>query len=127
MILTGYEIRREYEAGRIKISPFNPQQINPNSYDFRLGKVIKTYKNKILDPKVRQETDTIMICDDGFTLYPDKIYMKKVLTAVAIEILVVVSVVVFTISIVGSKKQVFNCSLGAFYSHYCRLDRYWII
>lgn len=75
MILTGEEIKKEYELGRIRISPFSSDQINPNSYDFRLGNVIKTYKNNILDPKVKQETNSVIIDENGLTLFPDKIYL----------------------------------------------------
>jgi dCTP deaminase len=37
MILTGPEICREVSAGRITISPFSGEQVNPNSYNYRLG------------------------------------------------------------------------------------------
>ena len=37
MILTGSEIRRNVTLGRITIDPFVPQQLNPNSYNYRLG------------------------------------------------------------------------------------------
>jgi dCTP deaminase len=37
MILTGPEICREVAAGGITISPFSADQINPNSYNYRLG------------------------------------------------------------------------------------------
>jgi len=75
MILTGSEIMNEYKLGRIKISPFDERQINPNSYDFRLGNIVKTYKNEILDPMVKQETNIIDISQQDITLYPDKIYL----------------------------------------------------
>lgn len=75
MILTGNEIREEVIKGNIIIEPFNEEQINPNSYDFKLGSIIKTYKNSILDPKLKQEVETININDSGFILYPDKIYL----------------------------------------------------
>ena len=37
MILTGPEVQREVRAGRIIIEPFAEDQINPNSYNYRLG------------------------------------------------------------------------------------------
>jgi len=40
MILTGPEISREVAAGRIIISPFNDAQVNPNSYNYRLGPLL---------------------------------------------------------------------------------------
>jgi dCTP deaminase len=75
MILTGNEIEREWEAKRIRIDPFAPDQVNPNSYNFRLGRSVKHYKNTALDPKVRQETIMEEIPPEGFVLQPDRIYL----------------------------------------------------
>jgi dCTP deaminase len=75
MILTGTEIQREWEAKRIRIDPFTPDQINPNSYNFRLGRLVKHYKNTVLDPKVRQETIMEEIPSEGFVLQSDRIYL----------------------------------------------------
>lgn len=75
MILTGREIEKQVKAGRIEINPFNPEQVQPNSYDFRLGNRIKYYVNKVLDPKVKQEVLEVVIGHDGYVLYPDKIYL----------------------------------------------------
>lgn len=75
MILTGNEIAKQVSKGRITINPFNEKQLNPNSYDFRLGNKLKIYKNLALDPKKKQETETITIDKNGFTLMPNKIYL----------------------------------------------------
>ncbi|MDQ0173375.1 dCTP deaminase [Paenibacillus tundrae] len=75
MILTGLEISKQYEQGNITIEPFSSNQINPNSYNFRLGSTIKCYKNDILDPKVKQDTIDIEIGNEGYVLEPDKIYL----------------------------------------------------
>jgi dCTP deaminase len=75
MILTGSEIKREWEAKRVRIDPFTPDQINPNSYNFRLGRTLKYYKNQILDPRLQQETITEEIPPEGYVLRPDKIYL----------------------------------------------------
>jgi len=75
VILTGNKILKEHQAGKIKISPFYEQQLNSNSYDFRLGNIIKIYRNEILDPKIKQETDVIDISEKEITLYPNKIYL----------------------------------------------------
>jgi dCTP deaminase len=79
MILTGKEIYKQVEAGRIKISPFNRDQLNPNSYNFRLGNRIKYYVNNILDPKFKQDVHEVIIDSEGFVLYPDKIYLGHTL------------------------------------------------
>lgn len=44
-ILAGTRIAEEVQAGRIKIDPFNPKQLNPASYDLTLGTQVKVYRN----------------------------------------------------------------------------------
>lgn len=75
MILTGKKIIEEVNNNRIIIDPFKVEQINPNSYNFRLGNVVMVYKNNLLDPKVVNETETIEIPDSGLTLQPDRLYL----------------------------------------------------
>ncbi len=79
MILTGTEILKQVDLGRIKISPFSEDQINPNSYNFRLGNKLKYYKNYELDTKEKQEVYEIDIPEKGFILTPDKIYLGHTL------------------------------------------------
>lgn len=75
MILTGSEIIKQVQKNRILIEPFFIDQINPNSYNFRLGNKIKFYKNHILDPKVKQDTDEIILGNEGYLLNPGKIFL----------------------------------------------------
>jgi dCTP deaminase len=75
MILTGPEICKQRDARRIQIDPFHQDQINPNSYNFRLGSTIKWYRNRVLDVKVRQDVETAVIPEEGFVLDADKIYL----------------------------------------------------
>ena len=75
MILSGTKIDKEVKKGKITIKPYNYQDINPNSYNYTLGSYVKVYKNKELDPKVKQEVEIIEIPDDGLIIYPDKIYL----------------------------------------------------
>jgi dCTP deaminase len=75
VILTGPEIKKQVTKGKIRISPFNEEQINPNSYNFRLGGTLKWYKNKILDPRVRQEVVEKKIQSAGHILRPNRIYL----------------------------------------------------
>jgi dCTP deaminase len=79
MILTGQEIAKQVKNGRIEIDPFNIEQINPNSYNFRLGNKIKYYVDEILDPKIKQEVQEIEISPGGYVLNPDKIYLGHTL------------------------------------------------
>ena len=77
MILTGNAIREEYMKGKITLNPFLEGNINPNSYNFRLDRVLKTYSNSILDPKLPQKMDTIILGDDGYVLEPYKLYLAN--------------------------------------------------
>lgn len=47
MILTGPEIQKQLEAGRISIDPFNPKCLNPGSYDLTLGNEVVVYEGVV--------------------------------------------------------------------------------
>ncbi len=75
MILTGTKIRQEVKRGRITITPFDESQLNPNSYNFRLGNTVMTYRNSLLDVKKANMTTIKQIPSDGLLLQPDIIYL----------------------------------------------------
>lgn len=75
MILTGQEIQRQHSLGRIHIDPFNESQLNPNSYNFRLGSILKTYRSAILDVRCKQDVDEHIIPAGGMILNPGRIYL----------------------------------------------------
>ncbi len=75
MILTGLEIIKQVKGGKLQIDPFDVEQINPNSYNFRLGATLKYYINDVLDPKVKQEVKTVSLPDEGYILSPGRIYL----------------------------------------------------
>lgn len=75
MILSGNSIEKGVKNNKIKIIPFNKSQINPNSYNYRLGDYLKIYDEKILDSKRILKTKIIEIPDSGIVLYPNKIYL----------------------------------------------------
>jgi len=75
MILTGKKIQEEIFQKKIIIDPFDPNRINPNSYDFRLGRTLRIYKNYILDPKKENETSVIEIPPEGYILKPEVLYL----------------------------------------------------
>lgn len=78
MILTGPEIRRQVDAGRIVIDPFDPARLNPNSYDFRLGRTVKTYRDLVLDPRRPNPVDEHTIPDGGLLLDPARLYLGHI-------------------------------------------------
>ena len=75
MILTGSEISKNVKNGKIIIEPFNPSQINPNSYNFCLGRKIAIYKDYVLDSKIDNPVNIIDIPDDGLMLQPSILYL----------------------------------------------------
>lgn len=75
MILTGNEIAKNVANEKIIIRPYNPNQINPNSYNFRLGETLKVYKDLVLDPKKPNLTSIITIPPEGFLLKSNLIYL----------------------------------------------------
>ncbi|MGC0327227.1 dCTP deaminase [Streptomyces sp. SAI-170] len=75
MILTGPEITEAANDGRIVISPFDPAQVNPNSYNVCLGDRLLTYTDEVIDPYRPNATREIVIGEDGYVLRPDQLYL----------------------------------------------------
>ncbi len=93
MKLSGIEIARLQAEGRIMIDPWNPEQLNPNSYNLRLGPTLLYYKKgpkdpmdgrrinppwdepSILDIQVKNPTEVLKIPHTGLTLYPGVLYL----------------------------------------------------
>ena len=78
MILSGPEIEKQVEKGKITIFPFDVKNINPNSYNFSLGKKIKIYTEKILDLKKKNKFKEIEIPENGLVLKPNKLYLGHI-------------------------------------------------
>jgi dCTP deaminase len=75
VILTGAEIHRQVQLGRIEISPYDPARLNPNSYNFRLGSTIKWYTETVLDSRRYNPVQQCEIGSEGMMLAPDRIYL----------------------------------------------------
>ncbi|KAA3655811.1 MAG: dCTP deaminase [Calditrichaeota bacterium] len=76
MILSGKEIKARLGKD-IKIKPFNNSQLNPNSYNLRLHNELLVYRHNILDMKSANETDRLIIPDDGLILQPETLYLGR--------------------------------------------------
>ncbi|WP_406086817.1 dCTP deaminase domain-containing protein [Streptomyces virginiae] len=85
MILTGNEIARERANGRITIDPFTPEQVNPNSYNFRLGKTLRVYQTTPLDARQTNEFEEIEIPEDGYVLEPGRLYLAHTIEVLGSE------------------------------------------
>lgn len=78
MILSGKEIAKQ-QGGNIIIEPFNPNQLNPNSYNLRLHKDILVYENHQLDMKKENKAIKTEIPEDGLLLETNKLYLGRTL------------------------------------------------
>ena len=95
-MLTGDEIYERIENGKISIIPFNEDQLNPNSYNLKLDNKLKRYiihrdssGNEVpLDVKRPNETETILIPDDGMVLYPGILYLGSTVEETSCEDLI---------------------------------------
>lgn len=75
-LLTGAEIVRQRDKGNIVITPFNPEHLNPNSFNLTLNPKMKVYTKFPLDPKDKDpEMKTVIIPEEGLVLQPGELYI----------------------------------------------------
>ncbi|MFH1831595.1 MAG: dCTP deaminase [bacterium] len=80
MILTGNQIDLEVKNGNILISPYDPDLLNPNSYNFRLGDRLVMYDvQDVIDTQFKAPIKEILLSPDGFVLEPGKFYLGHTL------------------------------------------------
>jgi dCTP deaminase len=76
MILSGKEIQNRVGKD-IHIEPFDPKQINPNSYNLKLHHELMVYENNLLDMKTPNPTQIISIPEEGILLETNKLYLGR--------------------------------------------------
>jgi dCTP deaminase len=76
MILSGKEIDKQ-QGENIIIEPYNKEQLNPNSYNLRLHNELLVYKNDVLDMKAPNETERMIIPEEGLLLETGKLYLGR--------------------------------------------------
>ena len=75
MILTGPEIKKAVADDRIRIDPFIADQVNPNSYNVRLGDTLITYTDEVVDAYSENPTSMTRLRAEGFVLQPGQLYL----------------------------------------------------
>ncbi len=78
MILSGLEIEKRI-GNDIIIKPYNPNRINPNSYNLSLHNELIVYKSKDLDMKQMNDFEKIIIPEEGLLLSPNTLYLGRTL------------------------------------------------
>ena len=76
MILSGKEIQRRLGSD-IHIDPFNPDQVNPNSYNLSLHDELLIYDDRELDMKRNNSSHSLFIPPEGLLLKPDTLYLGR--------------------------------------------------
>jgi dCTP deaminase len=76
MILSGQEIHARL-GGDIKIDPFNPRALNPNSYNLTLHDELMVYEEVVLDMAKDNRVRRIAIPPDGLVLSPNQLYLGR--------------------------------------------------
>lgn len=69
MILTGHELRAAHGRGDIDIEPFDSDQLNPNSYNFRLAPQLLLMRENRIDAE--------QIPIGGYVLLPGQLYLAS--------------------------------------------------
>src|ERR1035441_10506400 len=81
MILTRAAILENVLAGRITIDPFDPHNLNPNSYNYRLGvKLIR-----LAMPTTLGADEHIVMPAAGYRLEPRRVYLGSTLEQIGSE------------------------------------------
>jgi dCTP deaminase len=88
LILTGPEITAAVRDGRLRISPFLPEQVNPNSYNVCLGATLLVYTCEVIDAYRPNPTSAISIDDRGYVLQPGELYLGHTLEEVGSDLYV---------------------------------------
>ncbi|MEM0941302.1 MAG: dCTP deaminase [Bacteroidota bacterium] len=78
MILSGLEIAKRIGKD-IDIDPYNPDQLNPNSYNLRLHDELLVYEDPVLDMKIENKASKLVIPSTGMRLEPGKLYLGRTL------------------------------------------------
>ncbi|UAK34094.1 hypothetical protein K8O92_09455 [Nocardia asteroides] len=75
MILSGNAIREAVQKNTITIDPFELRLLNPNSYNYRLGRFLKPSPAGVLDPRDHIEWPEFEIPETGTLLEPGRLYL----------------------------------------------------
>jgi dCTP deaminase len=69
------QIASEVHRGLITIDPFVIAQINPNSYNYRLGSILRTVEDTEIDTAKHQNSRMLEIPTEGIVLQPGRVYL----------------------------------------------------
>lgn len=83
MLLSDRDLRKEVEAGRLGIDPFDPAMVQPSSIDVRLDRFFRVFNNSQythIDPSKQQDELTSLVektGEDPFVLHPGEFVLAS--------------------------------------------------
>jgi dCTP deaminase len=77
--LSGSRIHDAVDRGEILIDPYSVNQLNPNSYNYRLGPTLRRLTSVEIDLMEEDEYEELTIPDNGVTLLPGECYLGSTL------------------------------------------------
>jgi len=75
VILTGSTIEEAVRRGEITINPFDASMVNPNSYNYRLGRTLKVPVADVADARRDTPCEEREIPEGGYVLQPGTVYL----------------------------------------------------
>ncbi len=90
MLLSDTDLRKELEAGRLVLDPWDPAMLQPSSVDVRLDRFFRVFNNARythIDPAQQQDDLTTLVEPDGdepFVLHPGEFVLGSTLERAAL-------------------------------------------
>jgi dCTP deaminase len=84
-VLADRDIRAELEAGRVRIDPYDPADLQPSSVDLHIDRSFRVFRNNryaFIDPRTAQPdlTELLSVADDEpFILHPGEFVLGRTL------------------------------------------------
>jgi dCTP deaminase len=83
VLLSDRDLRKELDAGRLGVDPFDPTMVQPSSIDVRLDRYFRVFDNSKythIDPQLQQDELTSLVEKDGedaFVLHPGEFVLAS--------------------------------------------------
>jgi dCTP deaminase len=90
VLLSDRDIRREIDAGRVRLDPYDAAMIQPSSVDLRLDRYFRVFQNhrySHIDPAEEQDELTVQVepkGDEPFVLHPGEFVLGSTLELVTL-------------------------------------------
>jgi dCTP deaminase len=90
VLLSDGDIRREIDAARVRLDPFDPAMIQPSSVDLRLDRYFRVFQNhrySHIDPAEEQDELTVLVepaDKEPFVLHPGEFVLGSTLEGITL-------------------------------------------